>query len=554
MPALPPFLLAAVAGLVPLLAQSPAPLPADRQIDRLFADWDKPDSPGCVVGVFHKGEPVHLRAYGMADLERRVALAPDSVFDIASTSKQFFAFAILLLEHDGRLSLDDDVRKHLPELPAWDAPITLRHLLHHTSGIRDYLVLMALAGMPYGNDYSEARILDLIARQKALNFAPGKEHLYSNSGYFLLAEVLRRASGMTPGEFLQQRVFAPLGMTRTRLYDDKGAIVPDRAIGYVPRPAGFGTELYQFDLVGDGGVLTTARDLARWAGNFADNKLGGGAALIARMQTPGKLADGTELDYACGLRVTTWRDQRVIDHGGAWAGYRSQLVRFPDHDLTVVVLANLGTFDPDDKAMAVAAMALGDRLPPEPPAAAAPAVTEVAPVDAATLARWVGTWRGRSGRIWEIVEADGALLLRIDEQMQFPLEPVAADRCTARGAPAAIELLLAADGKALEVNVADQPARRYERIEPWVPDAAALAALVGEFRSDELDCVWRLTVQDGVLHVAIGFEEQAPLRPTVPDEFALDGAVVKAVRGEDGRVIGLRVGAGRVRDLGFVRR
>ncbi len=542
-----------------LPAQAPTALKpaAVAAIDALFAPWNKPSSPGCVVGVFAGGRVIHARAYGAADLERGVALAPDSVFDLASTSKQFFACAILLLEQDGKLTLDDDIRRHLPAFPDHGTPITIRHLLHHTSGIRDYLVLMQLAGMEFGNDHPEAEILALIARQKALNFTPGAEHLYSNSGYFLLAEIIRKVTGATPGDFLRARIFAPLGMTGTDLYDDHDRIVKRRAIGYSPaKGGGFTTELYRFDLVGDGGVLSNLQDLARWDANFAANKLGGGAALIETMLTRGALSDGRVLDYACALRHLEHCGQRAVDHGGAWAGYRSQMVRFPALGVTVAVLANLGTFDPDSKALAVADIVLADKLAPVPvgPPVAVEAkatASAAAQPDAAALAAFAGSFRSSGGRVFAVSFADGRLHLPLTAEQAFPLVATGPATFVAEGAPVPIAVEFVDGGKALQMKVADQPARKLTRIEPWQPSADDLAALTGAFRSDELDATWRLTPVEGGLRVDIGYREDVMrLGPSVQDEFNVGGATVRLAR-KDGKITGFTVDAGRVRGIGF---
>ncbi len=368
----PACLLVASLAFSTAAAQPPAALDADSRaaIDAVFAKWDTTTSPGCAVGVFEKGEIVYARGYGMADLEREVPITSRSVFDIGSVSKQFVAMSILLLEEDGKLTLDDDVRKHVPEMRDYGEPITLRHLLHHTSGIRDYLGLMSLAGMSFEFDYPEQRIVDLIARQKALNFAPGTEHLYSNSGYFLLSEIVRRVSGVTQGAFARERIFGPLGMRDSQFYDDFKRVVKGRAIGYLPGDDGYQTELYLFDLVGDGGVLTTVEDMCKWDANFENNRLGGGEELIRRMLKHGKLKSGKSLPYACALVHGEHRGARHVGHGGAWAGYRAHFVRFADHDVSVAVFSNLGHFNAGKHAMKVAEIVLAGDLEPAPEEAA----------------------------------------------------------------------------------------------------------------------------------------------------------------------------------------
>src|SRR5262245_41817068 len=232
------------------------------KVDAVFAQYDKPDSPGCALGVIKDGKLVYARGYGMANLEHGVPNGPKLVYDIGSTSKQFAAASVLLLAKQGKLSLDDDARKHIPELPAYQKPITIRHLLHHTSGLRDYLTLFSLAGVNFDDTTTEKDALDIIIRQKALNFTPGDEWLYSNSGYFLLSIIIKRASGKSFAEFAKENIFDQLGMKHTLILDNHKRIVPMRATGYSPDPrGGFQIEMSNFEQTGDGAVQTSIEDL-----------------------------------------------------------------------------------------------------------------------------------------------------------------------------------------------------------------------------------------------------------------------------------------------------
>ncbi len=274
------------------------------KVDKLFAPWDKPDSPGCSLGVIKDGRFIYRRGYGMANLDHSIPLSPTSVFYIASTSKQFAAASVALLARQGKISLDDDIRKYLPEMPRYQRPVTIRQLVHHTSGIRDYLTLMSLAGMRYEDIYSEEEMVALPARQKELNFTPGDEHLYSNSGYFLLSVIVKRASGKSLRQFADEQIFKPLGMSHTHFHDDRAMVVKNRVTSYFPqKEGGFGVHVNNnFDKVGDGGLLTTIEDLARWDRNFYDYRVGG-KELVDQLLTPGELNNGEKLQYAFGLNV-----------------------------------------------------------------------------------------------------------------------------------------------------------------------------------------------------------------------------------------------------------
>src|SRR5262245_41692285 len=243
------------------------------RVDAVFAQFDKPDSPGCALGVIKDGKLVYSRGYGMANLEHGIPNSPKLVYDIGSTSKQFTAASILLLAKQGKLSLDDEARKYIPELPAYQWPITIRHLIHHTSGLRDYLTLFSLAGVNFDDTTTEKDALEIILRQKGLNFAPGDEWLYSNSGYFLLSIIIKRASGKSFAEFAKENIFDPLGMTHTLILDNHKRIVPMRAVGYSPNPrGGFQTEMSNFEQTGDGAVQTSIEDLLLWDQNFYEPK------------------------------------------------------------------------------------------------------------------------------------------------------------------------------------------------------------------------------------------------------------------------------------------
>jgi len=326
------------------------------QVDALFAEWDKPDSPGCALAIIQDSEIIYQRSYGCADLEHDIPITPMSVFDIASTSKQFTATCIAILARQGKLSLDDEAEKHIPELPGYAHPITIRHLIHHTSGIRDYLTLMELAGMRYENEYPDEEVLDLICRQKELNFEPGEEYLYSNTGYLLLGEIVKRVSGKTLRTFADEGIFAPLGMKKTHFHDDFTEIVKDRAVGYSAKEdGGFRIDMSIFDVVGDGCVYTTVEDLYLWDQNFYHNSLGNyGHDLIAEISTPGRLNNGEKLNYAFGLVVEKYRGLDLLSHGGDWAGYRSELIRFPGQKFSVICLANLGEINPTRLAKQIA--------------------------------------------------------------------------------------------------------------------------------------------------------------------------------------------------------
>jgi CubicO group peptidase (beta-lactamase class C family) len=343
--------------------------PADSlqmQVDKVFALYDKPDSPGCALGLIRDGAFIYRRGYGSANLELGVPITTKTVFDIGSTSKQFTAASIVLLAQQGKLALDDDIRKYVPEMPTYSRPVTIRHLLHHTSGIRDYLTLMSLRGVATEDLTDDEDALSIITKQKEINFSPGDEHLYSNSGYFLLSVIVKRASGKTLREFARENIFEPLGMHDTHFHDDHTMIVRGRATGYAPKEGGgFQIDMSDFEQTGDGAVMTTVEDLFRWDQNFY-RPVVGGQAMVNQLQATGTLSGGKALTYAFGLSVSQYRGLPAVSHGGAWAGYRAELLRFPGENLSVICLCNLGNSNPGMLSRKVAEIYLAGKLGPAP--------------------------------------------------------------------------------------------------------------------------------------------------------------------------------------------
>jgi CubicO group peptidase (beta-lactamase class C family) len=348
-----------VVALVPLVAQDAADPLAER-IAQLLRATERPGSPGAVVLVARGDEILHHRAYGLADLERAVPLQVDSVLDIGSTSKQFTAASVLLLEQDDALSLADPVHKHVKELPACFAPVTLRHLMLHTSGIPDYIGLLLAGDAPHHQEDRTTAddALDALCRVDALQFPAGAQWAYSNSNYFLLAVVVERASGSSLAQFARQRIFEPLGMTSTHIHTDCTQLVPGRAFSYSrARGGGWRWNFSNWEQSGDGAVLTTVGDLWQWARNFSSGKVGG-EKLLAAMAQRGSLDDGSAIDYGAGLSFGDLAGTPCVTHGGAWAAYRAELLRVPSRDLVVVCLCNRDDLDPQAICRKIAVAAL----------------------------------------------------------------------------------------------------------------------------------------------------------------------------------------------------
>ncbi len=547
--------LAALVVTVALADEKAPPSPTPVQIDEVFAEWDGTQTPGCSLGVYRDGEIAYARGYGMANLEYGIANSPRTVFRIGSTSKQLTAMAVAVLAEAGELSLDDEVEKHFPEMPGYGEPVTIRHLIHHTSGVRDYLTLAELAEI--GGEYSITEAVALIARQKELNFPPGEEYLYSNSNYFLLSQVVERVTGKTLREWSEENLFRRLGMKNTHFHDDHTHVVRNRADGHMPaEDGGFRLSMTSLDMVGDGGIFTTVEDLLLWDRNFYDNRLGkGGPELIETVETPAKLNDGADTGYAFGLMVGEHRGVRTIGHGGAFVGFRAAMDRYPDHELTVAVLCNLGTISPGPLARRVAELYLADVMEGEAETAAEPqAKVEGAALE--DLERVTGSyWDESASRAREIVLREGKLFYSRGG-FDSELAALGSDRFRMLETPMRVEVRfepLGSKPESMTVEVAGQPPLVFERFERSNPSAAELEAYAGRFFSDELLSEQVLEVEDGVLVVRRRGDD-IELKPLFADAFSGQGVMLRFERDAEGGVTALTINAGRVRNLRSVRR
>lgn len=411
-------------ALVPIFACACWAGAEEQQVDAVFADYAKPGSPGCAVGVLRNGATALAKGYGYGDLEHAAPLTPRSLFYMASVSKQFTSMAMLLAEQDGKLKLDDSIRKYVPELPAYADGISIRRMLDHTAGLRDYLALWALRGFSNESVLKEGSTLALIARQKGLNFAPGADQLYSNTGYVLAAIALKRATGKPLEVFARERIFKPLEMRGTRFQADHGVLIPDRAHGYHRVIGEWKTVDVGFDVIGSGGMYSNIEDMMKWARNFETPVVG--AELLGTLQTPGKLVDGRRTPGGYALGVI--EKDGTYSHSGGASGYSTFILRVPKHAVTVVCLCNFGSGGVERLAQRVAAVYTGEPVParvqPEPPPRLKVAWK------AGEMTKLAGSyWSEELFSVWEFVERGGRMWLRTDgdELQVFPREDGAYD-------------------------------------------------------------------------------------------------------------------------------
>lgn len=539
---------------LPFTAQTVTQESATAQVDKIFAPFDKPESPGCALAVIKDGQTIYQRGYGIADLDHDVPIKPDTPFHVASISKQFTAFAILLLARQGKLSLDDKVQKYITELREFEQPITLRHLLHHTSGLRDQWNLLSMSGTRLGEDVvRDDDILDLVARMRELNFKPGDQHLYCNTGYTLLAYIVKRVSGQSLREFAAANIFQPLGMTRTVFRDDHAIIVKQQAYAYNPGPNGiFKLSVPNYDTVGASSLVTTVEDLARWDQNFYDKKVGGDW-VIEQMQLRGQLNDGQEIAYARGLVLGTYKGLQIVEHSGGDAGYRSHLMRFPEQRFAVACLCNYGMTNPGLLARRVADVYLASALAPEPAQPSATPVTFT--LTEQQLKDKVGVyWNAQEEEIGRITLNDGKLQLSLAGQFAT-LVPVDANRFRATNAPleATFETSSPESPTRLTLKIAGKTPLRLSAVPP--ADTTKLAEFEGTYYSEEIDSTYRLALKDGKLNVTRKKFAPTTLTPAFRDAFSTPGILgtFRFTRDAQNRVTGFRLSAGRIRNFRFIK-
>lgn len=527
--------------------------------DSVFQRFDRTDSPGCALGVYQDGALLYARGYGMASLEHGVALSPRSVLDVGSISKQFTAMAVLMLQQEGKLSLDDPIRKHIPEMPAYADRVTLRRALSQTSGLRDLYVMMGQTGRSFAGDTVDA--LRVITRSAEPNYEPGARYLYTNSGWILAAQAVYRLTGRTLAQFAEERIFAPLGMRDTRYLADATTIIPNGAEGYAPRPEGgfrLARSTYDGAIVGAGAVHTTVDDFGRWLANF-DSATVGGRAILAAMTTPTTLTDGSPAAsgptqaYALGLNVGTLRGLPVVSHGGSWAGYRGHFLRFPEQRFAVATFCNLTTSGPDSLARKVAGIYLGDRMQPDSARAWAVALADApgGEVPAARLRALAGVWRNAERGELRRLRLVGDTLFAVGAERT---RVVALDGGRFRAGPGT-ELRFEGDAAAparMLVRTATETVS-YTRADTVALTPARLAEYAGDYRSAEVDATHTWKVERGQLVLYVNDRRLGVLEPTYPDGFTRGSSVIDVTRDARGRITGFVLEAGRVRHLRFTR-
>jgi len=536
-----------------LLRMEPVATTLEEQVDQLMATYDRPGTPGCAVGLYRNDALAHAKGYGMADLEQGTPITSRTVFDIGSTSKQFTAASLVLLQNQGKLSLSDDVRTFIPELPDYGNVITIRHLLNHTSGLRDYIRLMLMMGTDIDDVTTDEEALRAITLQRALNFQPGEEHLYSNSGYFLASLIVERVSGQTLRTFARKHIFEPLGMNHTTYIDDHTAIVPHRAIGYDNSPrGGYRRDVSYWEQNGDGAVFTTVEDLLKWDQNFYNPRIGGANLNEALLQR-GILNSGDTLDYALGLRHGEHREVKTVRHGGSWGGYRAELMRVPSEHVSVAVLCNLGSTIPTQLARRVLEVVLADQLAEAEERVPSADDREMVEIDPGLFDDYVGEYELQPGFSLTFTREENRFFGQDTGQSRFEIFPSSDSTFFPTAFEATLTFHRDPDGTVSRLTLhqgGDHVARR-----PYTLTVEELSAYAGRYYSPELETTYTLDIEDGKLVARHAKLDSTTLTPRAKDSFSGDQWYMRGVafeRGDD-HVDAMVVSAGQIKNLRFER-
>jgi len=531
-------------------AQAPAD-PVTRQVDSLFSHYARTDAPGLAVAVVRDGRIVLARGYGLADLEHRIPITPSTVFDVASVSKQFAGLAIAMLVEQGKVRLEDDVRRYIPELPELERPITINHLVHHTSGLRDWPGTLAVAGWRFDDVISFDQILRMARHQRSLNFVSGAEYTYSNTGYNLLTEVVQRVTGQPFRQWTDAQFFTPLAMRRTVFRDDHTMVIPDRASGYARAADGsWRATTNNLTALGSSSMMSTVEDLARWVINFDSARVAGASAL-AMARTRGVLNDGRTIPYAFGLSHGEYRGVPTVGHSGSWASFATYVVHFPAQRAGVVVLANTPTVNASRAAFQVADIVLGAALGPAAEPAGAPA--KPMQLTAAVLDPLAGTYRLGPGWYVNIRREGTGLTAQASNEGRVLMVAASASEFWVAAYNASMTFVRDEAGKATSLTFRGTTSPRMPDIEP---PAAPLTDYTGEYFSEELDATYRAHVRNDSLVLEHRRHGTIPLTRRWDEDFGAAWPLRSVAFRRDGagRVTGFVVNVDeRSRDIVFAK-
>ncbi|HWS90010.1 MAG TPA: serine hydrolase [Pyrinomonadaceae bacterium] len=520
---------------------------AAKKVDAFLSQWDKNDMPGCAVGVVKDGRLVYKRGLGMANLDYDVPNTTSTLFNLASVSKPFTAFSIALLAQQGKLSLDDDIRKYVPEMPKYDDTITIRHLIHHTSGIREYQALVLFGGLGTDNAYSDKDILNILARQKNISFKPGAKYQYSNSGYFLMGIIVERVSGKALRAFAEENIFKPLGMKNTRYFDNRFEVIKNRASGYMVGPdKSIRARSSLYDLVGAGGVLTTVEDLYLWVQNFYEPKVGN-KELISLLTTPGTLNGGEKMNYAFGMWRGEYKGLPVLRHSGNMSGYRAQILSFPEQKFTVIALSNNSAIFPNVIVNKLADIYLEGQLKPDVPSQkrAAETLPPAIALSEKEALRYVGIYaHPESGRVFKLSVKDGKLINSGIFKNEVPVTAVSENRLLVveENGMAELNPVFDQSGTVSEIRAPDKTGKPdvFVRVKPPLDSPQQLSEYAGTYYSDEFNADYIISLKGNNLSLQISENLKPALTAAYADVFTTANGQINLsfTRDDKGKIAG----------------
>jgi CubicO group peptidase (beta-lactamase class C family) len=522
-------------------------------IDSIFTEWNKTDVPGCALGIIKEGKLIYAKGYGLANMEYDIPNSASSVFRIGSTSKQFTAASIVLLAEKDKLNLDDNLKSLFPDFPEYAEKITIRHLLNHTSGIRDYLQISYLKGLDDDDYYTDDNVMKWLINQTDLNFAPGEEYLYSNSGYWLLGQIVKKVAGINMAEFAKKEIFEPLEMDYTHFHNDHTQIVKNRASGYMPSENdSYRISMTTLDMIGDGGIFTTINDIKKWDDAYYTSEVLS-QDFWKMMTQQGILNNGEVIDYASGLFISEYKGLKTISHGGSFVGFRAELLRFPDQQLSIAIFANRGDANPSRMANQVADILLKDKLIEKvikKDKKVKIAITE----DEFQTTQLVGDYEIQPGVVAKLsIKNDSLNVLQTWNKATYNILKVSGNTFQMSGNEnIRFSFSNLKDGFTQTLTVIqDDRETKAERRKEVDLSGIDLIDYLGSYYSKELDVTYDFEIENGILKTGIK-EKKSLMDCTISeiDQFTMEFGMIRFQR-TDGLISSFELDSGRVKKLKF---
>lgn len=518
------------------------------KMDAIFESYNHLNSPGCAVSIIKDGKVIFEKGYGLANLEFDISITPTTIFDIASLSKQFTGMAISTLIQEGKISLDDDIHKYLPEVPQFGKSITIRNLLHHTSGIRDWTNALHIAGWRYDEIFSFEDIMRMVKYQKQLDFEPGSNYSYSNTGYNLLAAIVKKVTGKSLGDWEEENIFKPLGMNSSFILDNYKKVIKNRATSYSPDGSGFGISQGALTAYGSSSIFTSVEDLSKWVINF-QNAIASKDPVYTRMLEEDILNNKEKVHYGYGLEINEERGVKTISHDGGWQGYRTIISNYPDEKFSLIILSNVSSFDPIEYSSKIASLFLKDKLKPAP-------IKEnlkdslTVKVDTSLIKKYIGSYQLGPGWYVTFTLEDGQLYVQANGENKFPAIAKSDSVFWVQAYGSSMTFVKDING---EINSLKYRSIRAKRIIPIKVTPAQLNQYSGTYFSEELESVFKMYVVNGKLviqNMRLGDFTLKP-DPVNKDQFSCSLGTLSFFNDKQLNVKGFKLTGGRARNIQF---